>query len=169
MKRKQWIMVFAVMTSLLVSVTATAEAKEEKAGAQIVKQEENANMIKVESKLDFDTSVSRIESFLKEKNITVFYTADHKKNAEEVGLPLGKTKVLIFGDPKVGTLLMQDNPEISYDLPLRLSIIQEGKKVYLVYKNPEDLAQNYKLKEESKKILEKMTGLYKVIVSQVQG
>lgn len=163
------IMIFATMVSLFTTTSTTTLAKEENAGIRVEKKEEKTDMMmKIESKMDFDATVSKIESFLKEKNIALFYTVDHEKNALDVGLPLGKTKVFIFGDPKVGTLLMQDNPEISYDLPLRLSVFQEGKKVYLVYRSPIELVGNYELKEESKKILEKMDGLYQVIGKQVQ-
>lgn len=123
---------------------------------------------KVKSKLSFEESITKIENFLKEKNIILFYTADHKKNAEESGLTLDNNKVLIFGDPKVGTLLMQDNPSIAYELPLKISIYQEGSDVFLLYKKPSLTANDYTLNDKSKEILTKMDGLFEAMAKQVQ-
>lgn len=123
---------------------------------------------KVQSKLSFEESISKIENFLKEKNITLFYTADHKKNAEESGLTMDNNKVLIFGDPKVGTLLMQDNPSIAYELPLKISIYQEANEVFLLYKKPSLMANDYTLNDKSKEILTKMDELFEAMTKQVQ-
>ncbi|MCY0883856.1 MAG: DUF302 domain-containing protein, partial [Acidianus infernus] len=46
----------------------------------------------------------------------IFAEIDHSKNAEKVGLSLPKDKVIIFGNPRAGTLLMQEKIEVSLDL-----------------------------------------------------
>lgn len=125
-------------------------------------------LIKIKSNLDFEKTVSKIEEFLEEKDIELFYIADHKKNAVGADLELEDTKVLIFGNPKVGTMLMQDNPDISYELPLRISVIKEENEVYIIYKKPTELYKEYELSEKSKEILEKMNGIYEAIENSVK-
>lgn len=69
--------------------------------------------------------MGRIEQTLRAMGIPVFAKFDHGKNAEEVGLTLRPNQVIVFGSPKVGTKLMQDNPSISIELPLKISVWED--------------------------------------------
>lgn len=80
-----------------------------------------------ESKFTVDETVSRLEARLKAGNVPVFAVFDHGKNAEQAGLQLRPTKVLVFGNPKVGTRLMQENQAVALDLPLRLSVWEDAR------------------------------------------
>ena len=78
-----------------------------------------------ESQFSVEETIGRIEKMLKVMDIPVFAVFDHGKNAEEVGLNLRPNKVIVFGAPKVGTKLMQENPSISIELPLKISVWED--------------------------------------------
>ena len=64
--------------------------------------------------------------------MTVFARIDHAANAAAVGLSLRPTEVVLFGNPKGGTLLMQDQQPAGIDLPLKALVWQDAEgKVWL--------------------------------------
>lgn len=80
-----------------------------------------------EGQLPVDATVKRLEKLLSEKNIPIFAKFDHAKNAEEAGLSLRPTTVLVFGAPKVGTALMQADQSVSLELPIKISVWEDEK------------------------------------------
>jgi uncharacterized protein (DUF302 family) len=78
-------------------------------------------MLVVKSNLSFEECERRIKERIKTLGLTIFCEVDHSKNAKEVGLWLNNTKLILFGNPKVGTLLMQDDQKLGYELPLRVN------------------------------------------------
>lgn len=122
-------------------------------------------MNKIKSKLNFDETVSLLMDTIEEKGLTLFYTADHKSNAIEVELDMPDTVVLFFGNPKVGTKLMLDNPEISIELPLRIAVFMEDNEVYVIYRVPTGYANEFELNDNSMEILSKMDELYNGLIS----
>jgi uncharacterized protein (DUF302 family) len=91
-------------------------------------------------------SLDRLEADLKAKNITVFARIDHAAGAASVAMPLRPTELLIFGNPKAGTPLMQANQTIGIDLPLKILAWQDaGGKVWLTYNDPHWLAGRHRL------------------------
>ena len=63
-------------------------------------------------------TMERLEAAVRSKGMTVFARIDHAAGAESVGLVLRPTELLIFGNAKAGTPLMQVNQAIGLDLPL---------------------------------------------------
>jgi uncharacterized protein (DUF302 family) len=87
-------------------------------------------------------TVERLKSLLSQKGIEVFAHIDHAAAARKVGLPLRPTQVLIFGNPQVGTPLMQGRQTIGLDLPLRVLVWEDGEgKVWLTYRRVENLSR----------------------------
>lgn len=100
-----------------------------------------------ESQFPVDETVARLENELKERGIPLFAKYDHRKNALEAGMELPPTTVLVFGSPQVGTKLMLENPSISLELPLRLSVWEDGKgSTWIAFPRMEELAGAYGLK-----------------------
>ncbi|BAB66906.1 DUF302 domain-containing protein [Sulfurisphaera tokodaii] len=118
----------------------------------------------VKCKFSFNECEEKIKNEIKRLNAILFTEIDHKKNAEEVGLELNKCKVLYFGNPKVGTILMQKKIEISYDLPLRVSIWEKDGETYIAYKLPSEIAKEYSIESE---VLKKMDEFIQTIISSV--
>ena len=83
------------------------------------------NLVVIDSAQDFDTTVSTIEDGLKDKGMTIFAVIDHAQAAEEAGLALAPTKVIIFGNPKGGTPLMQEAPQLALQLPLKVLVAED--------------------------------------------
>lgn len=87
--------------------------------------------------------MDRIEKIVKEKNITVFARISHSQAARDVGLTLQDEEVIIFGNPKVGTALMQEQPAIGIELPLKIIAWQEDQKTILAYQDLTKLAEMF--------------------------
>merc|ERR1711892_637179 len=89
-------------------------------------------------------SVELIKSKLTEKGFNIFTTVDHAKNAAGVNLELRPTTVIIFGNPKVGTKLMQCAQEYAIDLPQKVLVYEDADgKVWAVVNNQMALADRH--------------------------
>ena len=90
-----------------------------------------------------------LEAEVKAKGLTVFARIDHAVAAAAVGLSLRPTEVLIFGDAKGGTPLMQSMQAIGIDLPLKALVWQDGSgSTWLSYSDPGWLAKQHGLGHE---------------------
>ena len=120
----------------------------------------------VKCKFSFEECERKIKEQVTKLGATVFFEIDHKKNAEEVGLQLDKCKVIYFGNPRVGTLLMQKKIEVSYDLPLRVAIWEKGGEVFIEYKMPSEIAKEYNIEADViKKMDEFMLSVIETLAS----
>ena len=91
-------------------------------------------------------TMDRLEAEIKAKGMTVFARIDHTAGAASVGLPLRPTELLIFGNAKAGTPLMQANQATGIDLPLKALVYQDAAgKVWLAYDDPSWLAGRHGL------------------------
>ncbi len=116
-----------------------------------------------ESQFSVSETMERLEQHIKEANIPVFAKFDHGKNAEEVGLKLLSNQVIVFGSPKVGTKLMQDNPSISIELPMKISVWEDKKgSVWVTFPQMEQLSANYDM--QANPIIRKMQDLLENLV-----
>ena len=103
-------------------------------------------LVTLASKFSVKETLDRLETDLKAKAITVFARIDHAAGAASVAMPLRPTEVLIFGNPKAGTPLMQSNQTIGVDLPLKVLGWQDAEgKVWLTYNDPSWLARRHRL------------------------
>jgi uncharacterized protein (DUF302 family) len=89
-------------------------------------------------------TMDRLEAEIKARGITIFARIDHAAGAAEAGMKLRPTELLVFGNPRAGTPLMQSQQTIGLDLPLRVLVWEdEAGKVWLTYHRPEVLAQRH--------------------------
>jgi uncharacterized protein (DUF302 family) len=89
-------------------------------------------------------TMNRLEAAIKAKGMTVFARIDHAAGAAEVGLSLRPTELLIFGNAKAGTPLMQSIQTIGIDLPLKALVWQDGSgNTWLSYNDPSWLAKRH--------------------------
>jgi uncharacterized protein (DUF302 family) len=94
-------------------------------------------------------TMNRLEAAIKAKGLTVFARIDHAAGAAEVGLPLRPTELLIFGNARGGTPLMQAAQTIGIDLPLKALVWQDASGgTWLSYNDPSWLAQRHGLGHE---------------------
>lgn len=110
----------------------------------------------IPSQNDFNTTLSKLEKLITSKKLTLFETINHSKNANNVKMDLKPEAVVVFGNPKMGTILMQCNPTMGLDLPLRILVHSDYEGVTtLSYTNPEYWTLKHNIKE--KKCLEIIT------------
>jgi uncharacterized protein (DUF302 family) len=95
-------------------------------------------------------TLDRLSAALAERNITIFARIDHAAGARSVGTELRPTELLIFGNPKAGTPLMQAKQTIGIDLPLKVLAWQdEAGKHWLAHDDIVWLARRHRLPESS--------------------
>lgn len=95
---------------------------------------------------------------LRDRGIEIFATIDHKQNAEDAGLAMPETRIIVFGNPQAGTPLMLQAPDLALDLPLRVLVRESKGGCELVYTPASTLASRYGLATDNPIIL-KMDGL----------
>ena len=103
-------------------------------------------MINVKSSHDAKTTADRLENTLNQKGMTVFVRIDHAAGAQKVGQKLRPTELVVFGNPKVGTPLMQCRQSTAIDLPQKALIWEDEEgQVWLSYNNPNYLVERHEI------------------------
>lgn len=104
-------------------------------------------LVSIKSSHDVKVTADRLEKTLKMKGMTVFTKINHAEGAEKVGKKLHPTELIIFGNPKVGTPLMQCGQSVAIDLPQKALIWEdEAGQVWLSYNDPKYLAKRHGIK-----------------------
>lgn len=89
-----------------------------------------------ESSCSVDTTVQNLKTILRNKGLSIFAMINHKANAKMVDMKLRESKMIIFGNPKMGTALMQQDITVGLDLPLRILVYKESDgSVKMAYRN----------------------------------
>jgi uncharacterized protein (DUF302 family) len=122
-------------------------------------------MKRIPLKLSVSESAERIKKSIESKGFTVFADIDHQANAKSVDLNLPASRVLIFGNPVAGTKLIQKDINMSFDLPLRLAVIQKGQQTVLIHQTAEDYEALYQVKDHP--VLEKVESLFATLASEL--
>lgn len=124
-------------------------------------------MLSVESAYTVKETADKFESVIKKKGLTLFARIDHQKNAAGVDLELRPTELLIFGNPKVGTPLMQCSQTVAIDLPQKVLIWKDDtNKVWLSYNNPEYLRERHEI-EGCEHVITKISNVLKALTKAV--
>ena len=115
----------------------------------------------------FRETVQRLEAALTQRGLTIFARIDHAANAAEVNLPLRPTLLVIFGNPKGGTVLMQDRQSVGLDLPLKVLVWEDAKGVVqLSYNSPAWIAERHGLGSGSTPAVTAMTNMMEEVVRE---
>lgn len=85
----------------------------------------------------------RLLDAITRRGLTVFAQIDHAAAAHEVGMELADEVVVVFGNPRAGTPLMQADPRIGIELPLRLLVWDDSGQTIVGYNDPRDLSSFY--------------------------
>jgi uncharacterized protein (DUF302 family) len=121
-------------------------------------------LIVVQSSHGSVETMDRLVAEIKAKGLTVFARIDHASGAKEVGLPLRPTELVIFGNAKGGTPLMQSNQEIGIDLPLKALVWQDATdNTWISYNDPAWLAKRHGLGQEVEAPVKAMTAMLSAV------
>lgn len=104
-------------------------------------------IIRLASPYTATATIDRLENILLEKGMTVFKRVSHTDGANKVGLKLRPTELLIFGNPKVGTPLMQCQQSAAIDLPQKaLAYEDPNGRVWLAYNDPKYMQKRHNIR-----------------------
>jgi uncharacterized protein (DUF302 family) len=110
-------------------------------------------------------TMDRLVDALSCRGIAVFARVDHSGGARACGLELADEELLVFGDPRVGTVLMRRDPEIGYELPLRVLVWDAGGQTRVGYRQPMQVAGGYAVGDQ-KDLLGRMDALLEGLVAE---
>ncbi|MEM6931911.1 MAG: DUF302 domain-containing protein, partial [Myxococcota bacterium] len=142
----------------LFALTAAAEAGKRK-------KTDDSALVRVESASDFATTLAHLDQALADRALGVFAKIDHTAAATGVDLDLPPTTVVIFGNPKVGTRLMQASPTMGLDLPMKILVTEPTPgTVTVVYRPIRALAADHRVADRDE-VLAKVTEVFAGIVA----
>ncbi len=126
-------------------------------------------IIHLESPYPVGETLDRVAALAKSKGMVIFSRLDQRQEAEKVGLNLRPTQMLLLGNPKAGTLLMDAVPSIALDLPLKALAWEDPQgKVWLSFNSPDFLKRRHALSDEQVKLIAGIRGLFAEAVEEVQ-
>lgn len=125
-------------------------------GGQQVTAEENTatndaddnqtGLITVSSPYSVAETSDRLEQIIQDKGLTLFTRIDHQANGATVGQELKPTQVIIFGNPQVGTPLMNCSATTAIDLPQKFLVVEDDdQQTQIIYNSPEYLQQRHNI------------------------
>lgn len=127
---------------------------------------QTAQMVAKQSAHDAATTVSRLEAAIAKRGAKIAAKVDHAAAAKANGMELRPATVLIFGNPKLGTPLMQSSPTAGLDLPMRILVWQDaGGAVMVGYWPPAALAAAHGIKDRVP-VLKTMAGALDAITGE---
>jgi uncharacterized protein (DUF302 family) len=115
-------------------------------------------------------TMSRLEAEVKARGMTVFAHIPHAVGAAAVGVPLRPNDLLIFGNAKVGTPLMQSAPSIGIVLPLKVLVWQDAEgSTWLSYNDPAWLARRHGLGPDAEATVKTLAGALNAVTAAAAG
>lgn len=95
------------------------------------------------SRYSFSDTIAKLTKAMADGGNTIFATIDQASAAKDVGLTLRPTTLIVFGNPKGGTPLMDAFPLVAFELPLKLLVWEEEGSVNLAYVPMSEIAGRY--------------------------
>ncbi|MFI6450045.1 DUF302 domain-containing protein [Streptosporangium amethystogenes] len=106
--------------------------------------------VTVASPFSVDETVERLKQAIDEAELHLFTVIDHSGGAQNVGLAMGDTKLLLFGDPRKGTPAMVANPLFGLELPSKALVwADDQERAWVSHHDPADWQRRYDLPNES--------------------
>ena len=131
-----------ILGLLLLGLMPTADAQD---------RIESEHTQHIKSKHSVELTVERAKRIAEHNELRVFGVIDHAQNATDAGMELLPTQLIVFGNPVVGTELMQANPLIGLDLPLKLLVWEDlNGVVWISYSSAEAMQKRHSLLEHTK-------------------
>ena len=123
----------------------------------------------IASRFDPKETMDRLESEVRARGMTVFARIDHAAGAAEVGLTLRPTELIIFGNARGGTPLMQSVQTVGIDLPLKALVWEDASgTTWLSYNEPSWIAQRHSI-ANAEPVVSKMAAALSAISRKAAG
>jgi len=102
-----------------------------------------------DSNYDVPQTVQNIKNIVVKKGLTVFSIVNHQANAKGVGMKMREAQVIVFGNPNIGTKMMQENILVGLDLPMKVLVYRDSaNSVKVAYRNGSWLKETHELKNQ---------------------
>jgi uncharacterized protein (DUF302 family) len=148
--------VISLLAFVMIGIAATQAVAQD--GIEIIKSEYSV-----------EETTDRLQKVLKDNGLTIFKEVNHRKGAASVNMDLPPTTLLIFGNPKLGTPLMQCAPTVAIDLPQKMLIWKDqNKQVHVGYNAPNYLKKRHGI-EGCNQDLQKISGALKKFAQTAAG
>jgi uncharacterized protein (DUF302 family) len=97
------------------------------------------------SRLSYSDTIAALSKSIVDAGNTIFATIDQTAAAKDVGLTLRPTTLIVFGNPKGGTALMEAFPLVALDLPLKVLVWEDGGSVSVSFVPISEIAARYSM------------------------
>ena len=113
-----------------------------------------AGLIQVESADGVDATYGRLRGAIEaNESLSVIAELDHQANAASVGLDLPPTRLILFGNPRAGTPLMQAQPTVGLDLPQKMLVFEDASgRTLVAYNDPTYLATRHGIRAQDERM-----------------
>lgn len=125
-------------------------------------------MVTMPSSVEHGETVARLLDAISQEGLTVFARFDHAAAARGADMDLANELVIVFGNPRAGTLLMQADPRVGIELPLRLLVWDQDGQTMVGYNDPRSLAGPYDLTTQAA-VLDGMSSMLNRLASSATG
>ena len=160
-KRLSIVMIFLLLSALITGVILAQDDDSD--------EDMDQGLVTVQSELSFDDTVASAQEILEAEGFGIPLVLDHQANAARVDLELLPTTLILFGNPMVGTSLMQESRSMAIDLPQKFLIWEDEEgEVYITYNDPSHLAARHGVTEQDEKleaIANRLQGLAEMIAT----
>src|ERR1700745_246307 len=126
-------------------------------------------LISIRSNFDPKATIDRLDAEIRAKGLNVFARIDHAAGAAEVGLTFRPTELIIFGNARGGTPLMQSAQTTGIDLPLKALVWEDAAgKTWISYNEPGWIAERHGV-ADAQPVVNKMADLLGAIAREAAG
>jgi uncharacterized protein (DUF302 family) len=127
-------------------------------------------LITIASHYNVKDTVDRLDAAIRSKGMTIFARVDHAAGAAAVGMPLRPTELLIFGNARGGTPLMELEQTIGIDLPLKALAWEDASgKTWLSYNDTTWLAARHGIGGHGVQVATALTGAVATLAMEAAG
>jgi uncharacterized protein (DUF302 family) len=128
-------------------------------------------MVTYKSRYNVDETTKRLVQIVRDKGLILFKVVDHSEGATQANVTLHPSKLVIFGNPKMGASLMSCSPTLGLDLPQKMLIYQDRKgTTHITFNAPSYLFKRHHLPASCHlEIQKKMTTALKSFAKYAAG
>jgi uncharacterized protein (DUF302 family) len=106
-------------------------------------------VVRLQSEHGFDDTVARLQSAVAAKGVKFFDAIDQSKLGAEAGLKLGRSTLVLFGNPPLGVQFLQSNPYAGLDWPVRMLVTEDANGVvWLAWTDFDYIASRYRISDK---------------------
>ena len=134
-----------LFAALCLSASATVSAHAgEAAAAGEMKKHHKPHTVTIASEASFADTLSGLKAAIEARGFRLFAEIDHAKGAQSIDESLRPTTLLIFGNPKGGTPIMQADQRLGLELPLRALVFEdESGDAHVTFRDYPHLVKEY--------------------------